>query len=280
MKCFVIVFIVMAVKWSAAETSCQNVLDCKGTSDGYQNCCVGKCVYHKFCDGYCSHKRHCAPNENCISYQCSKDEQDCRYPYECSGSYKNCCNNKCVGRRYCDEYCSRKSDCSTDEYCISNKCSKSKPFGYCDSENTCEHYLQFCSVNNKCEYCDCAKGEKCGTDGKCQTKDSMSFSPASIAGLAAVVVIGSCIACGIYCGCARRIGRQPRAQLQLPASRQDVSLNVVPDAEAVETPASPPILPGGPPPYHSLERLDVTEEPPPPSYEEAVRNSHKNLSAA
>lgn len=280
----------MAAARCSSEDSCDFGFECTSKSDAYKRCCDGKCVTRRFCDGFCTTNSHCGPNENCdlkhskcYSTSTTPTTSTCKYPHHCSGSYKNCCSNKCVYHRYCDSHCSKPSDCAADEYCIYTRCTKKhlKPEGYCDTSeiHKCPQYNQYCGQNNKCEYCDCAKGEKCGYDGKCQKKDPTSFSPASIAGLAAVVVIGSCIACGIYCGCARRVGRQPaRAQVPAPTTRQDIALNDVHLAETGETPSSPPVLPGGPPPYESLERLDVIEEPPPPTYEEAVRNSHKNVS--
>ncbi|KXJ09013.1 hypothetical protein AC249_AIPGENE13959 [Exaiptasia diaphana] len=65
--------------------------------------------------------------------------------------------------------------------------------------------------------------------------------------------------------------RSRHGQQQQGSIRQDASLHEVPEVTDAET----PIHPGGPPPYHSLERLDRIEEPPPPTYEEALRNSQE-----
>ncbi|KXJ05224.1 hypothetical protein AC249_AIPGENE14216 [Exaiptasia diaphana] len=73
-----------------------------------------------------------------------------------------------------------------------------------------------------------------------------------------------------------RISRQLQQRQQVPV-RQVATMHDVPavsDAVTGGEPSGPPIYPGGPPPYQlSPERLERVEEPLPPTYEQAVRES-------
>lgn len=201
--------------------------------------------------------------------------QSCNNTYECMGNYKSCCDKQCIYRRYCVNFCASKDDCGPLEYCISSKCTINKPDGYCNYEMQCKSGFQ-CSFYKCIKSCDCTANERCD-NGKCIKEEPKSnkFEPSSIIGFTAVVVIGSCIACAVYCGCARRAGRAPPQPQQIEGARDQDP----PDADRnQEEQSNEPIHPGGPPPYHSIEMLSRTEElPPPPTYEEALRNSHNNL---
>lgn len=214
----------------------------------------------------------------------------CNYTFDCMGYYRSCCNKQCSERRFCSDYCSSDSDCTILEYCVYSKCSISKPVGYCDYDNECGSQER-CTFKKCTPYCDCTINQRC-KNGKCVEKESpTSFSTSSIVGFTAVVVVGSCIACVVYCGCARRAGQAPSQshRQQTANATHRVSIPNEAGTHQEEDHSNAPIHPGGPPPYESLEMLNRTEEvspppsyppddlPPPPSYQEALRNSHNNL---
>lgn len=212
--------------------------------------------------------------------------KSCEHNYDCKRSgYDHCCiggnTRYCSSWRYCDGHCQYPSDCGISQVCVEGYCTKSGTL-FCTTDQDCynantgtEHdkYVEcfnYQCLPSKCKLCpmSCKSGE---CERAKSTDDSHSFSPASIIGFTAVVLIGSCIACTLYCGCARRRQQPP---MSTPAAYEI-------DNEQQEhgtSPQSPPLHPDAPPPYHSLEMIDMIQvEPPPPSYAEAVRNSQNNL---
>lgn len=178
--------------------SCQSNANCTGV---YRKCCTGKCSERKYCLNICSFNHDCASKETCVQQRCIKS---CDQDHDCTwqGSiYKACCKKMCSTTTNCDKVCRSDRDCITGETCLLQLCMSFGVNKDCNGNYECSTTkVVNCGGN-------CADNEDC-IDGECQKKSA--FSTASIVGFMVVVIIGSCIACVVYCGCARTTGQRMR----------------------------------------------------------------------
>lgn len=162
-------------------------------------------------------------------------------------------------------YCETSNECDKTKTCCMNECVYRQ---YCDDYRGYCRDVRDCGPNyvcrnneckskdteKSCSNCDKYDDHTC-VDGECVPKTESSFSTRYLIIIIVVAVLLVSLKL-MVCSCRKR--RQGQ-QAGIP-SRSTL------------------VLPG-PPPYHSLQRLDEIEEPPPPTYEEAVRNTPHHLGA-
>ena len=233
-------------------------------------CCrTGKCAKEFRSPCPCQHDNHCKSYEECregLCYFKKVTPYTFNWPTWRPYTFKN-------PQIPSFDVCNSNSDCSGSLTCISGRCLYYSGSCVWDSD---------CPNNKNCE------------DGVCMEYDSSSggiFTGGRVLGIVLFVVVTSIVSF-LYHLC-KRGRRQP-----LPASRNG-NVNAPPTGVAVgtnehqlrcETASSNalavqgegdcPLPPNAPPPYNSLEfesqqngNVNDLPEQPPPSYDEAVRNS-------
>lgn len=226
--------------------------------------------------------------------------QICLIDRDCKSSQK-CCLGDCVEKIiYCAE-CRKDIDCPfISQTCDSGSCKRSTitlaPLPTWNPPSTDE-----CTWNS-----DCPLNHHCSHENRCERNYSTGSSSGSFwsgsrtIGIIFFVAVSAVLSC-LYHMCKR--ARKPPNRAPVTQNAQTTSGPSVNEATQVEMhsgsafshnntvidfeensylppPPPPPSLPAdGPPPYSSLElqsqgnHVNEPELPPPPSYEEAVRNS-------
>lgn len=202
-------------------------------------------------------------------------QEECFSNFDCPASNK-CCNGVCKNATNCFTFhCVNNSDCSPEEQCYSNQC------------------IPYCDLCTNDEYC--KDGKYCVVVKTDSTSDNSGISLSVLIVIILLIVIlfacVPCYTCYRYCCQApslyhRRqtedqsiqtvVGTYRQAQSQECTRYYPPIPNVAETNRQVDDQSNSPVW--RPCPYESLERLNRTEDlPPPPSYEEAVRNSYNNL---
>ncbi|XP_078348789.1 uncharacterized protein LOC144633789 [Oculina patagonica] len=239
-------------------------------------------------------------------YACVVRSQRCDNDQQCDPG-KVCCSGICASRSICGRPCVRDTDCSYWEECNSGSCQTptSAPIHTFPDWIVPTIYiptfkrLTYAPLTYAPpDYSDCIWDSDCyGSsiceDGQCVDNDrnegSFSWSGSKVIGIVFFVAVATVISC-LYHMCKR--SRKPPVLATQNAPPTGVAREATNTTHATEhelqqgnsvsngatviavaelNEVSPPLPPGAPPPYSSLENAEP--ELPPPSYDEAVRNN-------
>lgn len=234
-----------------------------------------------------------------ICYTCSVHSQRCDNDSQCDQG-RVCCGF-CASRFICDRLCKGDADCLY----YGDKCNVNS--GQCETQPyvpptfniptlyipTFRQYtpeIDICYWNSDCP------GSLICEDGTCVDNDrnegGFSWSGTKVIGIIFFVAVATVISC-LYHMCKRARKPPVLATQNAPTTGATNTTHATdhemrPSGNAVSNggvviaveevnEVSPPLPPGAPPPYSSLEferqQRNENDEQPPPSYDEAVRNS-------
>ena len=239
----------------------------------------------------------------CLALICfiSSVHSRCNDDSEC-GQWQVCCGNFCASRSVCDRRCTSDADCSIGDECDSSS-------GKCVTPTNPPTWPSFpgfpTSKTDRCYWdSDCFRTSTCinrqcvDREDNNSTPDSdgggLSRSTTKIVGIVFFAALAAVISC-LYHMC-KNARRQPANSQTVTAvagegrnTAHGTDHEMRPTGNAVSNggvviaveevnEVSPPLPPGAPPPYSTLEfepqqRGNENEEQPPPSYDEAVGNS-------
>lgn len=223
-----------------------------------------------------------------ISNVCSKK---CDHDWQCNIS-QECCLGDCVAHfDYCPE-CKVDSDCKNEETCSYGACKYSATTWYPPTDECI--WDSDCRTGHSCYNGRCERDYDYGDSG------GSFWSGSRMIGIIFFVAVTTVLSC-LYHMC-KRARKQP---VHAPPPMQNARTTSGPSANEAthvemhsgsafshnntvidvdeNSPPPPPLPADGPPPYSSLElqrqgnNEDEPELPPPPSYDEAVRNSTRGL---
>ena len=216
----------------------------------------------------------------------------------------------CASRSFCRRRCTRDAACSFGDKCDINsgECVSSTPtetttWSWLQNSPTSKRYTRrpdnFCNWDSDCfGSATCVYG-RCtvhNTDTTDQDEGGLTWSTTKIVGIIFFAAVASVISC-LYHMC-KRARKPPALATQNAQATTRVTGEVTNTTHATDhelrptgnsvsnggiviaveevNEISPPLPPGAPPPYSTLELTNdetENEEQPPPSYDEAVRNS-------
>lgn len=220
-----------------------------------------------------------------ICYTCSVHSQLCNNDSQCDQG-QVCCRSVCASRLICRS-CWSDADCSYGYLCNNSGQCVAPTYAPTFEVHIC-YWDSDCSGSLTCE------------DGTCVEQDrnegGFSWSGTKVIGIIFFVAVATVISC-LYHMCKRArkppvlaTQNTPTAGVAREASNTTHATDheMRPSGNAVSNggiviaveevnEVSPPLPPGAPPPYSTLEferqQQNENDEPPPPSYDEAVRNS-------
>ena len=248
--------------------TCNSDSDCN--SELREKCCSGNCKRRISGCGYCLRDEHCdtSRGERCEQRRCTATSTrqptvvhgTCNSDSDCNSELREkCCGGNCKRRMSCRGYC------WSDEHCDTlrgERCDKATCKNISTSINLTEDF-----GNNESEQ---------------EEYSSSGISGGKVFLLTVLPIVAFLAAALIYCKRSRRL-QTPPSNGETTEARQPTQTNIpdeVSSHEVVVINMENPWRPDAPPPYHTLA-FDVNQaadqEPAPPSYEEAVRNSTDTL---
>lgn len=227
-----------------------------------------------------------------ICFTCSVHSQSlCNDDSECDQS-QVCCV-VCASRSFCNRGCTSDVDCSYGNECdtYSGKCvTPTDPTTRC-------YWDGDCSGNTRCIGGQCVDHEDYDHYDTTHDEGGLSWSATKIVGIVFFAAVAAVLSC-LYHMC-RKARKPPVLATQNAQARTGVAGEATNTAHGTDhemrpprnavsnggvviavlevNEVSPPLPPGAPPPYSTLDfepqQRNENEEQPPPSYDEAVGNS-------
>jgi len=235
-----------------------------------------------------------------VSMHAASLAQYCNSHSDCA---LRCVNNHCDYTFKLSRYCSKNSDCGSDERCRNSRCIECDVCmdgERCDDEGKCVNdsvptssIIGLVAVVVIASFIACVvycRRARCGRPTPSQSHQQQVVStPTTIPIVAEIYGQSQSVRNTANIVVVPNIAQANREAQQAAETTHHVSFqNVAETDRQVDDQSNDAVHPGGPPDYDSLQKLNRAEEArhssyqaeelqPPPSYEEAMNNSHNNL---